>query len=84
MQFSPDMERGKSSCHRLREYCSCMGRERREVRQNGHPHARLVAMRAAADSGQHDFVEGLVFEDGRYILMTGKHAENVPAVDDIL
>src|SRR5690606_5289010 len=46
--------------------------------------AYLDARRGAAESGEHDFVEGLVFEDGRYLLMTGRHADNVPAVDDIL
>src|SRR5690606_16565873 len=46
--------------------------------------AYLDAMRAAVESGEHDFVEGLVFEDGRYLLMTGRHADDVPHVDDIL
>lgn len=44
----------------------------------------LDAMRRAADSGEHHFVEGLVFEDGRFILMTGRYAQSVPHVDDIL
>lgn len=44
----------------------------------------LSAMRAAADSGENHFVEGLVFEDGRFILMTGRYADEVPAADDIL
>lgn len=50
----------------------------------GSTRAYLDAMRAAAESRAHDFVEGLVFEDGRYILMTGRYADDVPAVDDIL
>lgn len=44
----------------------------------------LEAMRAAAESGGHDFVEGLFFEDNRYFLMTGRFADEVPAADDIL
>jgi FAD/FMN-containing dehydrogenase len=54
------------------------------VETHGNAHAYLDAMRAAAESGEHDFVEGLVFEDGRYLLMTGRHADEVPAVDDVL
>ncbi len=44
----------------------------------------LDAMRTAAEARAHDFVEGLVFEDGRYVLMLGRYVDEAPAVDDIL
>lgn len=48
------------------------------------PSMYLDAMRDAAESGNHDFVEGLFFEDRRFYLMTGRMIDTVPFVDDIL
>lgn len=48
------------------------------------PDAYLDAMRAAAESGEWDFVEGLFFEDRRFMLMTGRMADQAAYVDDIL
>ena len=44
----------------------------------------LGAMRDATESTELDFVEGLVFDGGRYLLMTGRFREQVPQVDDIV
>jgi FAD/FMN-containing dehydrogenase len=44
----------------------------------------LEAMREATTRGNIDFVEGLFFEDHRFFLMTGRFADEVPQVDDIL
>jgi FAD/FMN-containing dehydrogenase len=44
----------------------------------------LDAMQRATQQSNVDFVEGLFFEDGRYYLMTGRFADEVPQVDDIL
>jgi FAD/FMN-containing dehydrogenase len=44
----------------------------------------LEAMRVATLSSELAFVEGLFFEDGRYFLMTGRFAEQVPHVDDVV
>ena len=46
--------------------------------------AFLAAMRAAADRPDLDFVEGLLFRDGRYYLMLSTLADRADAVDDIL
>ncbi|HEX7081367.1 MAG TPA: FAD-binding oxidoreductase [Gammaproteobacteria bacterium] len=54
------------------------------VERFGAAAAYLDAMRRAAETPDIDFVEGLVFEDGRYLLMTGRFAERTPHVDDIL
>jgi FAD/FMN-containing dehydrogenase len=44
----------------------------------------LDAMRAATEAAEDDFIEGLVFEDGRFLLMTGRFRDDVPQADDIL
>lgn len=44
----------------------------------------LDAMRAATETPDIDYVEGLFFEDERYFLMTGRSCEDVPYTDDIL
>jgi len=44
----------------------------------------LEAMRGAASRDDTDFVEGLFFEDRRFYLVTGRFAQQVPRVDDIL
>jgi FAD/FMN-containing dehydrogenase len=46
--------------------------------------AWLEQMREATRQGDVDFVEGLFFEDRRFYLMTGRFADEVPQVDDIL
>src|SRR5690606_33045292 len=46
--------------------------------------AYLEAMRAATLDPANDFVEGLFFEDGRFFLMLGRFAREVPRTDDIL
>jgi FAD/FMN-containing dehydrogenase len=46
--------------------------------------AYLDAMRAATESPEHAFVEGLFFEDGRYFLMTGRFVEQAPECADIV
>ena len=46
--------------------------------------AYLDAMRDATESDAFDFVEGLFFEDRRFILMTGEMVSTLPRVDDIL
>jgi FAD/FMN-containing dehydrogenase len=48
------------------------------------PPAYLDAMRQATTRTDVDFVEGLFFEDRRFYLMTGRFADEVPQVDDIL
>lgn len=48
------------------------------------PGRYLEAMREATEAQDVAFVEGLVFEDGRYLLMTGRFAEQLPGTDDIL
>ena len=48
------------------------------------PAAYLDAMREACENGSHDFVEGLFFEDRRFVLMTGRMTEHAAYVDDIL
>ena len=44
----------------------------------------LAAMQQATTQAGVDFVEGLFFEDRRFYLMTGRFADEVPQVDDIL
>ena len=44
----------------------------------------LDAMQRATSQPDADFVEGLFFEDRRFYLMTGRFADEVPQVDDIL
>jgi len=44
----------------------------------------LEQMREATRRDDVDFVEGLFFEDRRFYLMTGRFAEEVPRLDDIL
>jgi len=44
----------------------------------------LDAMRQATRDDAVDFVEGLLFEDRRFYLMTGVFVDEVPQVDDIL
>jgi FAD/FMN-containing dehydrogenase len=46
--------------------------------------AYLEAMRKATQSAELAFVEGLFFEDGRFFLMTGRFAAQVPHRDDIV
>lgn len=46
--------------------------------------AYLAAMELAAAQDDVGFVEGLFFEDRRFYLMTGRFADEVPRVDDIL
>ncbi|HEX5419308.1 MAG TPA: FAD-binding protein, partial [Gammaproteobacteria bacterium] len=48
------------------------------------PGRYLDAMLAATETGDNDFVEGLVFDTSRCLLMTGRFADSVPRVDDIL
>jgi FAD/FMN-containing dehydrogenase len=48
------------------------------------PGAWLHNMREATRRDDVDFVEGLFFEDQRFYLMTGRFADRVPQVDDIL
>ncbi|MBN1240066.1 MAG: FAD-binding oxidoreductase [Gammaproteobacteria bacterium] len=55
-----------------------------DVRRFGDAEEYLDAMREASEAGRDDFVEGLVFEDGRFLLMTGRFRDEVPHVDDIL
>lgn len=44
----------------------------------------LDALKAATEVAENDFVEGLVFEDKRYLLMAARFRAEVPHVDDIL
>src|SRR5690606_3181540 len=44
----------------------------------------LDAMRLATQSDDLAFVEGLFFQDGRYILMTGRFVDKAPQVEDIV
>lgn len=46
--------------------------------------AFLAGMRRATDRDDVDFVEGLVFGDQRFYLMTGRFTDAVPQTDDIL
>jgi len=46
--------------------------------------AYLEAMRVATEAADLAFVEGLYFADGRYFLMTGRFADQVPKCDDIV
>lgn len=55
-----------------------------EVRCFADAGAYLDAMRAATETPDVDFVEGLLFEDRRFYLMTGRFRREVPSVDDIL
>jgi FAD/FMN-containing dehydrogenase len=48
------------------------------------PRAFLDAMQQATTQAGVDFVEGLFFEDRRFYLMTGRFADAVPQLDDIL
>jgi hypothetical protein len=48
------------------------------------PHAWLDAMEAATHEDTVDFVEGIFYQDRRFILMTGQMVDSVPKVDDIL
>ena len=48
------------------------------------PQQYLDAMEAATEQADLDFVEGLFYEDRRFILMTGKMVDTVPRTDDIL
>lgn len=70
--------RAKIRLHRARPYTSLT------MSTFSEPEAYLAAMRAACDDGQWDFVEGLFFEDRRFILMTGKMVDRVSYIDDIL
>lgn len=44
----------------------------------------LDAMRTAADRREEDFVEGLLFQDGRFYLLLSSFADDAPTVDNIL
>ena len=44
----------------------------------------LEAMKTATQLAEVDFVEGLFFEDRRFLLMTAKFCNEVPRVDDIV
>jgi FAD/FMN-containing dehydrogenase len=46
--------------------------------------AFLAAMQSATTRNDIDFVEGLLFEDRRFYLMTGRFADQVSQLDDIL
>lgn len=46
--------------------------------------AFLEAMQQATTRADLDFIEGLLFEDGRFYLMTARFVDEVPQVDDIL
>jgi FAD/FMN-containing dehydrogenase len=48
------------------------------------PQQYLDAMQAATEQEDLDFVEGLFYEDRRFILMTGQMLDSVPKTDDIL
>lgn len=48
------------------------------------PGPYLEAMRAATERSDVDFVEGLFFEDGRFLLSTGRMSDGVPRLDDIM
>ena len=48
------------------------------------PAQYLEAMRVATEDASLDFVEGVFFEDRRFILMTGRMTDTAPYVDDIL
>ena len=54
------------------------------VERFGDARTYLDAMQAATLDPANDFVEGLFFEDGRFFLMLGRFAPEVPRVDDIL
>jgi FAD/FMN-containing dehydrogenase len=54
------------------------------IERHDTPAAYLDAMQQATAAGDVDFVEGLFFEDRRFYLVTGKFADEVPQVDDIL
>jgi len=54
------------------------------IEQYPTPRAYLDAMQRATTRTDVDFIEGLFFEDRRFFLMTGRFAEEVPQVDDIL
>jgi FAD/FMN-containing dehydrogenase len=48
------------------------------------PQQYLDAMRSATERQELDFVEGLFYEDRRFILMTGQMVDAVPQTDDIM
>jgi FAD/FMN-containing dehydrogenase len=48
------------------------------------PGAYLEAMKAATEQHDVDFVEGLFFGDGRFLLSTGRMVDQVPRQDDII
>lgn len=48
------------------------------------PQRYLDAMKAETERDDLDFVEGVFYEDRRFILMTGTMLDSVPHVDDIL
>jgi FAD/FMN-containing dehydrogenase len=48
------------------------------------PGSYLEAMKAATERQDVDFVEGLFFEDGRFLLSTGRMLDDVPRRDDII
>ncbi len=55
-----------------------------QTRKFDAPGAYLEAMKAATERRDVDFVEGLFFEDGRFLLSTGRMLDNVPWQDDII
>jgi len=54
------------------------------VERFGSPEEFLGAMHEATTRAEVDFVEGLFFEDRRFCLVTGRFADEVPQVDDIV
>lgn len=70
--------RAKIKLHRARPYTTLT------MTTFAEPTAYLAGMRAACDGDEWDFVEGLFFEDRRFILMTGKMVDRAAYVDDIL
>lgn len=55
-----------------------------QTREFGTPAAYLAAMEEATEHRDTDFVEGLFFGDGRFLLTTGHLVDSVPRVDDII
>lgn len=55
-----------------------------QTREFDTPAAYLAAMKAETEHRETDFVEGLFFGDGRFLLTTGRMVDSVPRVDDII
>jgi FAD/FMN-containing dehydrogenase len=55
-----------------------------QMKKFAEPRPYLDAMRAATQRDDVDFVEGLFYQDRRFILVTGQMVDSVAAVDDIM